>query len=142
MDAVRVLTEHGADINTPDNYGYTPLTGAIMRNKTDVVTYLVSIGADITRAMARATPPAEVLEVLELFCQRCHVQCSPEIYPLFALVQLMSSTSAAVNSHGDDSHDAKVVFEAAIACELRQHVASTTIAVSYTHLTLPTICSV
>jgi hypothetical protein len=125
FDVVKTLVEHGADVNTPANNGETPLYVAALWRSSDVVLYLVDVGADVTQALSRSMLPVAVLEMLQLFCQRCDVQCSSEMSPLFPLVQLMCSISVAVCNHDDD--DAKAVFKTAISCELRQNVASTTV---------------
>jgi ankyrin repeat protein len=49
LDVVRYLVEeHGADVNLPDGWGYTPLHYASVRGGNDLIEYLVSEGADVT----------------------------------------------------------------------------------------------
>jgi hypothetical protein len=49
LSAVKYLVEeHGADVNLPDSWGYTPLHYASVRGGNDLVEYLVSRGADVT----------------------------------------------------------------------------------------------
>ena len=53
LNAVTYLVEeHGADVNLPDGWGYTPLHYAAVRGGDDVIEYLVSKGAD-GRALSR-----------------------------------------------------------------------------------------
>jgi len=57
LETVRFLVEElGADVNAKDNDGFTPLHGAASVGDTDVITYLVSRGADVK---ARANVFAE-----------------------------------------------------------------------------------
>jgi len=46
LDIVEYLVEHGANINQPDNYGYTALHDAAGAGNFEVVQYLVDKGAD------------------------------------------------------------------------------------------------
>ncbi len=49
LDAVKYLVEeHGADVNLPDSWGYTPLHYASVRGGNDLIEYLGSKGADVT----------------------------------------------------------------------------------------------
>ncbi len=50
---VDLVEELGADVNARDNDGYTPLHHAAARGDNDMITYLVSKGADVT-AVARS----------------------------------------------------------------------------------------
>jgi ankyrin repeat protein len=53
LAAVQYLVdEHGADVNLPDSWGYTPLHYAASRGDNELILYLVSKGADV-RAMTR-----------------------------------------------------------------------------------------
>ena len=53
MSAVKYLVEeHGADVNLPDSWGYTPLHYAAVRGDNALIEYLVSQGADVN-AMTR-----------------------------------------------------------------------------------------
>ena len=42
-----LVEEHGADIDLPDSWGYTPLHYAAVRGGNDLIEYLVSKGADV-----------------------------------------------------------------------------------------------
>ena len=49
LNAVTYLVEeHGADVNLPDGWGYTPLHYAAVRGDNALIGYLVSKGADVT----------------------------------------------------------------------------------------------
>ena len=49
INAVQYLVEeHGADVNLPDVWGYTPVHYASVRGGDDLINYLVSKGADVT----------------------------------------------------------------------------------------------
>jgi ankyrin repeat protein len=49
VNAVTYLVEeHGADVNLPDVWGYTPVHYASVRGGDDLINYLVSRGADVT----------------------------------------------------------------------------------------------
>ena len=50
LDMVKQLTEKGADVNHPDNNGYTPLIFASRYEYWGIVKYLVSHGADVNHA--------------------------------------------------------------------------------------------
>ena len=53
LNAVRYLVEeHGADVNLPDSWGYTPLHYAAVRGGNDLIEYLVSKGGDV-KAVSR-----------------------------------------------------------------------------------------
>jgi ankyrin repeat protein len=53
VPAVKFLVEElGADVNVRDHNGYTPLHHAASRGDVDLITYLVSKGADV-KAVAR-----------------------------------------------------------------------------------------
>ena len=43
-----LVEEHGADIDLPDSWGYTPLHYAAVRGGNNLIEYLVSKGADVT----------------------------------------------------------------------------------------------
>ena len=47
LNKVKELISLGADIETKDNYGFTPLNNATRNGKLEVVKYLISVGADI-----------------------------------------------------------------------------------------------
>ena len=47
-----LVEEHGADVNLPDSWGYTPLHYAAVRGGNDVIEYLVSKGGDV-KAVSR-----------------------------------------------------------------------------------------
>jgi ankyrin repeat protein len=44
---IRVLAKLGADVNTPDNDGYTPVCIAAQSGKVDSIRALAAMGADI-----------------------------------------------------------------------------------------------
>ena len=53
LNAVKYLVEeHGADVNLPDGWGYTPLHYAAVRGGNDLIEYLVSKGANV-KALSR-----------------------------------------------------------------------------------------
>jgi ankyrin repeat protein len=53
LNTVKYLVEeHGADVNLPDSWGYTPLHYASVRGGNDVIEYLVSKGGDV-KAVSR-----------------------------------------------------------------------------------------
>lgn len=47
---VRYLLEHGADIDTQDDEGYTPLLTAVKTRYTELTRFLIQQGADVNRA--------------------------------------------------------------------------------------------
>jgi len=48
LNVVKYLVEeHGADVNLPDSWGYTPLHYAAVRGGNDLIEYLVSKGGDV-----------------------------------------------------------------------------------------------
>jgi ankyrin repeat protein len=47
IETIKLLAEHGADLNTPGQYGWTPLHAATYQGLTDVIAYLVSKGANV-----------------------------------------------------------------------------------------------
>jgi ankyrin repeat protein len=47
MNAVKMCLELGADINAPDQKGYTPLHGAAVRGDNEMIMYLVSKGGKV-----------------------------------------------------------------------------------------------
>jgi ankyrin repeat protein len=47
LETVKLLTEHGVDVNTPGQYGWTALHAAAYQGLTDVIQYLASKGADV-----------------------------------------------------------------------------------------------
>jgi len=53
LAAVKYLVELGADVNTRDNQGYTPLHHAAARGDNELILYLVEKGADV-KAVARS----------------------------------------------------------------------------------------
>jgi ankyrin repeat protein len=46
LESVKILIEAGEDINHKHNGVYTPLTTAIRDNRTEILSYLLSHGAD------------------------------------------------------------------------------------------------
>ena len=47
IEIVKLLLEHGADINLPDNYGHTALMMASLEGNTEIVRLLLDQGADV-----------------------------------------------------------------------------------------------
>ena len=61
MSTVKYLVEeHGADVNLPDLWGYTPLHYAAIRGDNDLIRYLVSKGADVTAKTRLGQTTADV----------------------------------------------------------------------------------
>ena len=61
MSTVKYLVEeHGADVNLPDFWGYTPLHYAAIRGDNDLIRYLVSKGADVTAKTRLGQTTADV----------------------------------------------------------------------------------
>jgi len=104
VEAVKYLVEeHGADVNLPDSWGYTPLHYAAVRGGNDLIHYLVSQGADVTATsrlgqstadMARGgqggsfsrTPYPETVELLQslgapLLCLATHYRSTGDYCP-------------------------------------------------------------
>lgn len=46
LEVAQILLENGADPNLPDNYGYTPLMGAVFMENKEMVQLLLEAGAD------------------------------------------------------------------------------------------------
>ena len=77
VDVVRMLVEHGADINKAKNTGATPLFMASSKGHVDVVRVLVEQGADIAKTWDNKTPlqqarqnnHPEIIHLLELAAQ-------------------------------------------------------------------------
>jgi len=49
LETVKLLAEHGVDVNAPGQYGWTALHAAAYQGLTDVIEYLVSKGADVNQ---------------------------------------------------------------------------------------------
>jgi ankyrin repeat protein len=47
LDIVKTLVQHGANINIQDKCGYSPLMGAIINSRLEIIEYLLSQGADL-----------------------------------------------------------------------------------------------
>lgn len=47
VDVIRVLVEHGANVNHADSQGWTPLLAALSQNQTATAQYLITNGANI-----------------------------------------------------------------------------------------------
>ena len=61
LPAVKYLVEvHGADVNIPDAWGYTPLHYAAVRGGNDLIEYLVSKGADVTKLSRLGQSPVDL----------------------------------------------------------------------------------
>jgi uncharacterized protein len=53
LENVKLLVEHGADINKPDRYNAYPLSRAISQNKFNIMLYLLDQGADYNRSQIK-----------------------------------------------------------------------------------------
>ena len=67
---VRLILEHGGDVNAPNDRGQTPLAGAVFKGYTDVARELLDAGADpdagtpTARAAAQMFARTEILALL------------------------------------------------------------------------------
>ena len=60
-NAVKYLVEeHGADVNLPDSWGYSPLHYASVRGGNDLIEYLVSQSADVTAVSRLGQSPVDM----------------------------------------------------------------------------------
>lgn len=57
LEAVKLLHDHGAKINHPDNFGSSMLVGAFLHKKFEVLEYLIAKGADINMADSAGHTP-------------------------------------------------------------------------------------
>ena len=68
-DIVLCLLEKGENINVPDNYGFTPLSSAVLEGNRDMVQLLITHGADVNddnpRALAIEYGYFEIARILE-----------------------------------------------------------------------------
>ena len=55
-----LVEEQGADVNLPDAWGYTPLHYAAVRGGNDLIEYLVSKGADVTKVSRLGQSPVDM----------------------------------------------------------------------------------
>ena len=55
-----LIEEHGADVNLPDSWGYTPLHYASVRGGNDMIEYLVSQGADVGAISVLGQSPVDM----------------------------------------------------------------------------------
>jgi ankyrin repeat protein len=61
LAAVKYLVEeHGADVNLPDSWGYTPLHYAAVRGGNDLIEYLVAQGADVAATSRLGQTPVDM----------------------------------------------------------------------------------
>ena len=61
MPSVRYLVEeHGADVNVPDSWGYTPLHYAAIRGDVEMIRYLVDLGADVAALTRLGMSPLDM----------------------------------------------------------------------------------
>lgn len=61
LPAVKYLVEeHGADVNLPDGWGYTPLHYAAVRGDNPLIEYLVSKGADVKKVSRLGQSPVDM----------------------------------------------------------------------------------
>lgn len=56
LETVKILVEHGADVNLPTNYGVPPVISAIRQERLQIATYLVEHGADVNMTINTITP--------------------------------------------------------------------------------------
>jgi ankyrin repeat protein len=57
MERVKALVAHGADINAPDELGWTPLYWAVATAQTEVAEFLIAQGADAQARTKKASTP-------------------------------------------------------------------------------------
>lgn len=60
LAGVKEALEKGADINTVNNYGWTPLLLAVYKNSSEIVSFLLSKGADKNRANSGGYTPLKL----------------------------------------------------------------------------------
>lgn len=76
MDAIRLLVDHGIDINSEDYNGHTPLHRASVRKNPEMVTFLLALGADIWREDGRWLTPWDLAAKTQCL-QGNHIQHYP-----------------------------------------------------------------
>jgi quinoprotein dehydrogenase-associated probable ABC transporter substrate-binding protein len=57
LDRVKFLVGKGADVNQPDNQGWTPLISAARQRHDDMIKLLIELGADVNLAKSEGTTP-------------------------------------------------------------------------------------
>jgi quinoprotein dehydrogenase-associated probable ABC transporter substrate-binding protein len=57
LDRVKFLVGKGADVNQPDNQGWTPLISAARQRHDDMINLLIELGADVNLAKSDGTTP-------------------------------------------------------------------------------------
>jgi quinoprotein dehydrogenase-associated probable ABC transporter substrate-binding protein len=57
LDRVKFLVGKGADVNQPDNQGWTPLISAARQRHDDMIKLLIELGADVNLARSDGTTP-------------------------------------------------------------------------------------
>jgi len=57
LDRVKFLVGKGADVNQPDNQGWTPLISAARQRHDDMINLLIELGADVSLAKSDGTTP-------------------------------------------------------------------------------------
>jgi quinoprotein dehydrogenase-associated probable ABC transporter substrate-binding protein len=57
LDRVKFLVGKGADVNQPDNQGWTPLISAARQRHDDMIKLLIELGADVNLAKSDGTTP-------------------------------------------------------------------------------------
>lgn len=95
IDMLKFLIDQGADVNVPNNIGWTPLHLAAIRSNVDVIQFLIERGADVNaKSIVGRTPLHEA------------VFSNPNINVLIRLIE----KGADVNAKDDDGrkpfHDA------------------------------------
>ena len=61
---VRLLLEHGADVNAAGEHGYTPLHSAVEQGHANIVRLLVAWGADNSARTVDGLTPSDLAELL------------------------------------------------------------------------------
>lgn len=64
FENIKLLVEHGADVDVPDDFGQTPLMDAMRSARFDVVLYLLEQGADPMISVPGAKPYASFVDVV------------------------------------------------------------------------------
>ena len=95
LNAVKYLVEeHGADVNFPDGWGYTPLHYAAVRGGNDLIEYLVSKGANVKALSRLGQSPADMARG-----GRAGYFSRPAYPTTVELLQSLGSTLECLNTH-------------------------------------------